>query len=94
MPEIQVNFYASLRKISESKIEGFQLPKGATVSTLLQLVIDRYPQMQAKLLADNGELDRRAHIIINGRNCLLLSKGLESRLSFDDSVNIFPIGHF
>ena len=94
MPVMQVNFYSPLRKISETKTVGFQLPEDTTVSSLLEFAIDRYPQMRDKLLDDDGELDRRAHIYINGRNCLLLEKGLETRLSADDIIDIFPIGHF
>ena len=94
MPLMQVSFYASLRKISETKTVGFQLPEDTTVSSLLEAAIDRYPQMRDKLLDDEGELDRRAHIYINGRNCLLLPKGLETTLSVRDTIDVFPIGHF
>jgi len=94
MPELRVNFYASLRKISNGKTVRFQLPAETTVSQLLAAVIDRYPPMRVKLLADDGKLDRRAHIFINGRNCLLLDKDLQSPLSIEDAIDIFPIGHF
>jgi MoaD family protein len=94
VPALRANFYAFLRKISGTKTQGFQLPEGATVKDLLEAVIDRYPQMRDLLLDENGELDRRAHIFINGRNCPLLAEGLETQLTADDSIDIFPIGHF
>jgi molybdopterin converting factor small subunit len=94
MPLLQVNFYASLRKVAQRKTVGFQLPEGTNVSDLLAAAINRYPQMRAKLLAASGELDRRAHIFINGRNCLLLPEGLLSPLAVDDTIDMFPIGHF
>ena len=94
MFSLQVNFYASLRKISGGKAVGFSLPEGSTVQQLLEAVLTRYPEMRDKLLDQNGELDRHAHIIINGRNSPLLEQGLETSISSEDSVSIFPIGHF
>ena len=94
MSALQINFYASLRKISEMKTVGFQLPDGTKVSNLLKAVLARYPLMSDSLLDESGKLDRRAHIFINGRNCLLLSEGLDTPLSAGDTIDIFPIGHF
>jgi MoaD family protein len=94
MPELSVNFYASLRKIAGTKTVDLQLPAQATISNILEAVINRYPQMQIKLLNENGQLDRRAHIYVNGRNCLLLEKGLEASPNNEDAIDIFPIGHF
>lgn len=91
---LNVNFYASLRKISGKKTVGFPLLPELTGRQLLQAVITRFPEMSKKLLNQNGELDRHAHIYINGRNCPLLADGLDTKLETSDIVNIFPIGHF
>jgi len=91
---LKVNFYASLRKISGTKTVEFLFAPGSTVRQLLQDVITQFPEMYEKLLDQQGELDRHAHIYINGRNCLLLENGLATSLLPSDTVDIFPIGHF
>ncbi len=91
---LNVNFYASLRKISGNKTVALELPYGSTIRQLLQGILIRFPEMSKKLLDQDGELDRRAHIFINGRNCPLLSQGLETTIGISDTVDIFPIGHF
>ena len=94
MPELSLNFYASLRKIAGTKTVELRLPEQVTLNNMLDTVINRYPEMQSKLLDENGRLDKRAHVFVNGRNCLLLGKGLETSPKNEDSIDIFPIGHF
>lgn len=94
MPLLHVNFYASLRKISTIKEVDFELADGTTVNQLLQAVIKRYPPMQEKLLDENGTLGLHAHIIINGRNSPLLAEGMDTIVTGDDKIDVFPIGHF
>lgn len=94
MPLLPVNFYASLRKIAGTKTVALRLPEHGTINNMLEIVVNRYPEMQGKLLDEDGHLSRRAHIFINGRNCLLLDKGLETNPAAEDSIDIFPIGHF
>ena len=94
MPLLKVNFYASLRKISGTKTVEFSSPDGWTIQQLLDAVIIRYPAMHVKLYEQDGELSRRAHIVINGRFSHLLEKGMDTEISPSDTVDIFPIGHF
>ncbi len=94
MLPLRVNFYASLRKIAGTKTVEFSLAEGSTVEQLLHAIIARYPNMRHKLLDENGELDRHAHIIVNGRYSPLLEEGNASVIMPDDKVDVFPIGHF
>ena len=94
MPQLEVNFYASLRKIAKTKTVGFSLPDRLTVQELLEAVIGRYPEMHDKLFERDGELSRRAHICVNGRFSHLLEQGMDTSISASDTVDIFPIGHF
>ncbi len=94
MIRLNVNFYASLRKISGRKRVEFSLEEGSTVQKLLEAVIVRYPEMRIKLFEQDGKLSRRAHIVINGRFSHLIEKGLDTRILPSDTVDIFPIGHF
>lgn len=94
MIPLNVNFYASLRKISGTKSVGFSLEDGSTVQKLLDTVIARYPEMHSKLYEQDGKLSRRAHIVVNGRFSHLIEQGLDTKISPTDTVDVFPIGHF
>lgn len=91
---MEINFYASLRKISGQKTIDLRLPAGCTVSGLLDIIIDHYPAMEAKLLDENGNLGLHAHVIINGRDAPLLKYAMNTELMESDKIDIFPIGHF
>jgi len=91
---MQINFYASLRKISGQKTIELQMPVGCTVTGLLNAVIDEYPAMEGKLLDEHGNLGLHAHVIVNGRDAPLLKNALNTELLESDKIDIFPIGHF
>jgi len=91
---MQINFYASLRKISGQKTIDLHTPAGCTVSGLLSAVIDQYPAMEGKLLDEHGNLGLHAHVIINGRDAPLLKKAMNTEIMESDKIDIFPIGHF
>lgn len=91
---MRVNFYADLRQIAGSKEVEFDLPPGATAGELIGTIVVRYPQMRDRLLDDSDGLDRRAHAFINGRDVRYLKQNLDTPLSAEDQVDIFPCGHF
>ena len=87
---MQINFYATLRQITGHKTVDLALPEGTTVRALLQAVIERYPAMRSQLLREDGELHGHVHVFINGRDVPFLEQTLETVLSEDDNVDIFP----
>jgi MoaD family protein len=89
-----INFYASLRKISGQKTVDLDVPAGNTVSQMVEAVLACYPEMREKLLDEHGQVGLHAHVIVNGRVAPLLEKGMDTVLSADDTIDIFPIGHF
>lgn len=91
---MQINFYASLRKISGQKTIELEIPAGCTVQVLLDLVINQYPEMDGKLLDEHGKLGLHAHVIVNGRDAPLLENAFDTELMESDKIDIFPIGHF
>ncbi len=91
---MNVNFYASLRKILGEKTVWFNLPDQTTAQELLDAILTRYPQMRDKLVNDENELGLHAHMIINGRDVPYLPDTMNTILSPDDKIDIFPIGHF
>jgi MoaD family protein len=87
---MNVNFYATLRQVSGCKSVEFPLTNGTTVRQLLDAVLERYPEMRAKLMDDQGRLYPHVHIFINGRDAPYLDRALETPLTKDDAVDLFP----
>ncbi|MHC4972044.1 MAG: ubiquitin-like small modifier protein 1 [Planctomycetota bacterium] len=87
---MNVNFYATLRQVTGRKSVEFALPAGATVQVLLDAVLERFPEMTAYLLDDQGRLYPHVHIFINGRDAPYLDRALETPLTQDDAVDFFP----
>lgn len=85
-----VNFYAVLRQIVGSKSIELPLPEGATVQQLIEAVISQYPRMRSILLDEKGQLHGHVHVFINGRDAPYLESALETALTPNDTVDIFP----
>ena len=87
---MDVNLFATLRQLAGHKTVHFDLPVGATVRELLAQVIERYPAMRSELYGDDGELFGHVHVFINGRDAPHLDKALETPLTTEDTVDLFP----
>ena len=66
------------------------LAQGASVGTLVDQLIERWPPLRHELLEDDGSLARRVHVIVNGRDAPYLQQGLQTHLNADDVVDVFP----
>ena len=91
---MRINFYASLRIISGQKTVDLDIPAGSTVSQMVEAVLARYPEMRDKLLDEHGHVGLHAHIFVNGRDAPLLGKTMNTEISANDNIDIFPAGHF
>lgn len=87
---MRVNFYATLRQIVGGKTVEFSLSTGTTIHQLLLEIFNRYPEMEKELVDENGNLYGHVHIFINGRDVQFLQDHMESMISIDDKIDIFP----
>lgn len=87
---MRVNFYATLRQIVGNKSIELSLNPGASVKQLLSEVFNRYPEMEKELLDEQGNMYGHVHIFINGRDVQFLSNSLDSEISNNDRIDIFP----
>ncbi len=87
---MKVNFYATLRQITGAKTLTFPLPTGTTVQQLVDAIIERFPPMHAVLLNPEGELYGHVHVFVNGRDTPFLENMMETVLSEDDKLDVFP----
>lgn len=87
---LNVNFYALLREIAGRKTVALPLRPGVTVRELLDAVIERFPAMRESLFDEHGRLYGHVHVFINGQDAPYLEHALETKLSEDDAVDLFP----
>ena len=50
----------------------------------------RFPAMRDELLTETGDLRLHVHVFINGQDAPYLEQGLETRISGDDDIDLFP----
>jgi len=86
-----IGFYATLRPIVGGKTIDVDLPGGATVRELVDHLITRFPELGPILIdEETGTLSRRVHVFVDGRSAIYLDEGLETPLSTDRRVDVFP----
>jgi molybdopterin synthase sulfur carrier subunit len=87
---MKVNFFATLRPIVGGKTVEFDVDHGVTVREMLDAMVERFPKLRHELLDENGQMHGHVHFFVNGRDAQFLEKGIETPLTPDDVVNIFP----
>ena len=87
---MQVNFYATLRQVVGAKTVDIQWSPGMTVNGLLEEMLRCYPALRHELLDGNGELYSHVHIFVNGRDASFLDHALDTEISSEDVVGVFP----
>ncbi|MGL4650400.1 MAG: ubiquitin-like small modifier protein 1 [Caldilineaceae bacterium] len=86
---MQVRVYATLRPIVGGATVHLETAPGASVRTLLDELIVRWPAMQAELFDGAGALHNNIHVFINGRDVRYLG-GLDVAIPEGADLRIFP----
>jgi molybdopterin synthase sulfur carrier subunit len=87
---MQVNFFATLRQIVGQKTVDISISEGSTVRQLLDEIVRSYPGLERELIDEQGELYGHVHVIINGRDFKFLDHGIETVITSEDRVSVFP----
>ena len=87
---MKVNFYATLRQIVGQKTGDIPVEPPVSFRELLNRIIQAYPDIEQKLVDENGEVYSYVHIFVNGRDYQYLIEGADTTITEDDTVNIFP----
>lgn len=87
---MMIRFYATYRDITKCKT--MEIPAQGDLRRLLLLLCDKFGQaIRQKLFTPDGEaLGQDAVILVNGRHVAHL-QGLDTILTDDDTVSIFPL---
>ncbi|MFN3741886.1 MAG: ubiquitin-like small modifier protein 1 [Anaerolineales bacterium] len=87
---MRINFYATLREIVGGKTIELSLQDGMTIQTLLDALFERYPRLRQELMDEQGNLYPHVHVFVNGRDAPFLESGLQTPISEQDVISIFP----
>lgn len=87
---MKVSFYATLRPVVGAKTLDFAVPEGATLRELVDAIVAQHPDLGPMLLREPGSPARGVQVFVNGRAAGYLAEGLETPLSADDAVDVFP----
>jgi MoaD family protein len=87
---VKVHFYATFRPIVGGKTVEIDAPADATVQTVVDAIVARFPPLAPALRGDDGRVPRGVHVFVNGRGAGYLPDGWATRLSEDDTLDVFP----
>jgi molybdopterin synthase sulfur carrier subunit len=74
--------------LKQSELD-LDVPSGANVATLLELIDQHNPGFRAALTAENGGISNQFVFFINGRNVMQL-EGMKTVLAAGDAINVIP----
>jgi molybdopterin synthase sulfur carrier subunit len=87
---VKVRFYATMRPIVGAKSVDIAAPEGTTVHELVDAIVAQHPGLAPLLRDATGGVPRGVHVFVNGRGAGYLERGYETRLTADDSIDVFP----
>lgn len=87
--EIELRFFATVREAVGERTATWEFDSGATVRDALAAVESRYPELDGRLLDQDGSVGRSITVMRNGTN-VTHHDGAETELMADDSLSITP----
>ena len=87
---MKVNFFATLRDIAGGKSVEFDLEHGVTAQELLEAIMTRFPPMRKELMNKDGKMYGHVHFFINGRDVQFTEDEFQTKITQEDTVNVFP----
>jgi molybdopterin synthase sulfur carrier subunit len=87
---MKVNFFATLRDIAGGKSVEFDLEQDTTAQELLEAIMTRFPPMRKELTNKDGNMYGHVHFFINGRDVQFTEDEFQTRITQEDTVNVFP----
>ena len=87
---MQWKLFANLAEAAGERRIDVDTPAEATVGDALSALLDRYPDLEAEVLDESGELREHIQLLRNGRNPFVTAEGLETDLEEGDELALFP----
>ena len=86
----KVNLYSTLRELVGAKTVEIELDAQPTLRQMVADLAKRYPALGQEILDASGDLQSHIHIFVNGRQMTLLEKGLDTKVTAENKISIFP----
>ncbi|MFD1585857.1 ubiquitin-like small modifier protein 1 [Halorientalis brevis] len=86
---LELRFFATFRAIVGQKVVDREVPDDATVGDVLSTLQKEYPDMNDRLLDEDGEVRAQLSILKNGRNVVHMA-GSATSLDDGDTLSVFP----
>jgi len=86
---LELRFFATFRAIVGQKTVDREFPDDATVGDVLSSLQEEYPDMNDRLLDEDGEVRAQLSILKNGRNVVHM-EGSATQLEDGDTLSVFP----
>lgn len=88
--EIEVRFYAQLRRLAGSRSKTLMMKPGSRVRDLFEKLLAEAPTLRPELVDETGQLYKYVRILVNGVDLMHLPQGWETPLAAGDQVSLFP----
>ena len=86
---MKVKVFATLRMLVNAKEIDVPGGPGDTIGQVLHRLVEHYPQLRSEIFTEDGRLQDRVHVFLNGRDVRYL-QGLETVIEQEDEIRIFP----
>ncbi|MFB6166477.1 MAG: ubiquitin-like small modifier protein 1 [Haloarculaceae archaeon] len=86
---LELRFFATFRAVVGEKFAEREVPDGTTVGEVLADLQGEYPDMDDRLLDDDGAIRPQLSILKNGRDVVHMD-GAATGLEDGDTLSIFP----
>lgn len=86
---MQWKLFADLAEVAGGRTVEVDVDAGDTVGDALDALIEAAPDLKARVLTDDGELQDHVNLLRNGTN-VAHEDGLDTELEGDDELALFP----
>jgi len=86
---LELRFFATFRAIVGQKVVEREFTDGATVGDVLSTLEGEYPDMEDRLLDEDGEIREQLSILKNGRGVIHM-EGAATLMEDGDTLAVFP----
>lgn len=86
---MKVKLFATLRPLVGAREVDVSAGPGDPVGKVLAELVEKYPALKDEIFHENGSLQDRVHVFLNGRDVRYLD-GLDTVVKEGDELRIFP----
>jgi len=87
--QIKLKFFATFRAAVGQKTVDREFPNRSTAGDVLSMLQSEYPDMNDRLLDEDGEIHNQLNVLKNGQNVVHL-EGAATPLADGDTLSVFP----